>query len=138
MKLEQWAEGVRAYLASITFADAMVGRIIEALDRSGRAGKTIIVLWSDHGWHLGEKLRWRKQTLWEESTRVPLIVVAPGVTAPGSRSERTVSLLDLFPTLAELAGVNAPEHLEGTSFVPSSRESRRCMGSPGAFHVPLR
>ena len=118
VEANKWAEGVQAYLASVTFADAMVGQIVDALDRSGRAGNTIIALWSDHGWHLGEKQRWRKQTLWEESTRVPLIFVAPGVTAPGSRSKRTVSLLDLFPTLAELAGIETPEHLEGTSLVP--------------------
>ena len=118
VEANKWAEGVQAYLASVTFADAMVGQILDALDRSGRAGNTIIALWSDHGWHLGEKQRWRKQTLWEESTRVPLIFVAPGVTAPGSRSERTVSLLDLFPTLADLAGIETPGHLEGTSLVP--------------------
>ena len=118
VEADKWAEGVQAYLASVTFADAMVGQIVDALDRSGRADNTIIVLWGDHGWHLGEKLRWRKQTLWEESTRVPLIFVAPGLTAPGSRSERAVSLLDLFPTLAELAGLDVPEHLEGTSLVP--------------------
>ena len=118
VEANKWAEGVQAYLASVTFADAMVGQIVDALDSSGRAGNTIIALWSDHGWHLGEKQRWRKHTLWEESTRVPLIFVAPGVTAPGSRSERTVSLLDLFPTLAELAGIETPGHLEGTSLVP--------------------
>ena len=115
---DMWAEGVQAYLASVTFADAMVGQIVDALDRSGRADNTIIVLWSDHGWHLGEKQRWRKHTLWEESTRVPLIFVVPGMTAPGSRSGRTVSLLDLFPTLAELADIEVPEHLEGTSLLP--------------------
>ena len=119
---DMWAEGVQAYLASVTFADAMVGHILDALDRSGRAGNTIIVLWSDHGWHLGEKQRWRKQTLWEESTRVPLIFVVPGMTAPGSRSGRTVSLLDLFPTLAELTGIDTPGHLEGTSLVPLLEE----------------
>ena len=113
-----WAQGVQAYLASVSFADAMVGQVIEALDASGRADDTIVVLWSDHGWHLGEKQRWRKSTLWEESTRVPLIVVAPGVTTPGSRSARTVSLIDLFPTVAELVGLEAPDHLEGTSLVP--------------------
>ena len=118
VEADKWAEGVQAYLASVTFADAMVGQILDALDRSGRADDTIIVLWGDHGWHLGEKLRWRKQTLWEEATRVPLIVVAPGVTEPGSRSERTVSLLDLFPTLMELVGIDAPGHLEGASLVP--------------------
>ena len=118
VEADMWAEGVQAYLASVTFADAMVGQILDALDRSGRADSTIIVLWGDHGWHLGEKQRWRKQTLWEESTRVPLIFVAPSVTAPGTRSERAVSLLDLFPTLAELVGIDTPEHLEGTSLVP--------------------
>jgi len=122
VEANKWAEGVQAYLASVTFADAMVGQIVDALDSSGRAGNTIIALWSDHGWHLGEKQRWRKHTLWEESTRVPLIFVAPGVTAPGSRSARIVSLLDLFPTLAELAGIEAPSHLEGTSLVPLLRD----------------
>jgi arylsulfatase A-like enzyme len=114
----QWEEGVQAYLASISFADAMVGQLIDALDRSGRTNETIIVLWSDHGWHLGEKHRWRKQTLWEESTRVPLIVVAPGITTPGTRSNRVVSLVDIFPTLLELVGIDAPDHLDGVSFKP--------------------
>ena len=118
VETDRWKEGVQAYLASVSFADAMVGQVLDALDRSGRADDTIIVLWSDHGWHLGEKLRWRKETLWEESTRVPLIVVAPGITTPGARSARTVSLIDLFPTLAELVGLEAPSHLEGTSLMP--------------------
>ncbi len=117
-----WEEAVQAYLASVSFADAMVGRLIDALDRSGRAGDTIIVLWSDHGFHLGEKQRWRKWTLWEEVTHVPLIVVAPGVTTPGSRTPRPVSLLDVYPTLTELAGISMPEHLEGTSLVPLLRD----------------
>ena len=117
-KTGRWAEGVQAYLASISFADAMVGRLLDALDESGRADQTIIVLWSDHGWHLGEKQRWRKSTLWEETTRVPLIVVAPGVTRPGSRTAAPVSLMDLYPTLTELAGLRVPGHVEGTSLVP--------------------
>ena len=118
--LEQglWEEAVQAYLGSTSFADAMVGRVIDALDRSGRADNTIIVLFSDHGFHLGEKHRWRKQTLWEDATHVPLIVVAPGVTDPGSRSSRPVSLLDIYPTLTELAGLELPDHLEGTSLLP--------------------
>ncbi len=114
----KWKEGVQGYLASISFADAMIGRLLDALDASGRADRTIIVLFSDHGWHLGEKGQWRKQSLWEESTRVPLIVVAPGVTAAGSRSAASVSLLDLYPTLAELAGLDPPEHLQGHSLLP--------------------
>ncbi len=118
LEAEKWQEGVQAYLASGSFADAMVGRVLDALDRSGRADNTVIILWSDHGWHLGEKGRWRKQTLWEESTRVPLIVVAPGVTTPGSRSARSVSLMDIFPTLTELVGFESPDYLEGTSLMP--------------------
>ena len=117
----KWSEGVQAYLASTSFADAMVGRVIEALDKSGRADNTIIILWSDHGWHLGEKHRWRKTTLWEESTRVPFIVVVPGVTTPGTRSVRTVSLIDIFPTVAELVGLQPPNYLEGASLVPLLR-----------------
>ena len=122
--LEQgvWPEAVRAYLASTSFADAMLGRLLDALDASGRAGNTIIVMTSDHGFHAGEKNRWRKQTLWEDATHVPLIVVAPGVTAPGSRTDAPVSLLDIYPTLTELASLARPGHLEGTSLLPLLRD----------------
>jgi arylsulfatase A-like enzyme len=113
-----WPEAVQGYLASVSFADAMVGRLLDALDASGRADSTIIVMMSDHGFHVGEKHRWRKQTLWEDATHVPLIIVVPGVTTPGSRTNRPVSLLDIYPTLTELAGLGRPGHLEGTSLVP--------------------
>ena len=115
---QQWKAGVQGYLASISFADVMVGRLIDALDRSGRADNTIIVLWGDHGFHLGEKERWRKMTLWEESTHVPLIIVAPGLTTPGSSTARTVSLMDIYPTLVELAGLDRPVHVQGNSLLP--------------------
>lgn len=115
---DRWRQGVRAYLASIAYADAMVGRLLDALDASGRADRTIIVLWSDHGFHLGEKERWRKFTLWGESLHVPFIIVAPGVTRPGSRSDAPVSLMDIYPTLVELAGLEVPGHVEGRSLVP--------------------
>lgn len=111
----RWRQGVQGYLASISFADAMVGRLIDALDRSGRADETIVVLWSDHGFHLGTKGRWRKFTLWEESTHVPLIVVAPGVTTAGARTDAPVSLMDVYPTVADLTGVGSPGHVEGRS-----------------------
>lgn len=116
-----WEKAVQGYLASITFADACVGRVLDALDRSPHAENTIIVLWSDHGWHLGEKQHWRKFTLWEEATRVPLMVVAPGVTRPGQTSPRTVSLLDVYPTLTELCGLPPGEGVEGQSLVPLLR-----------------
>ena len=114
----RWKEAVQGYLASISFADAMVGRLMQALERSGRADRTIVVLWGDHGFHLGEKARWRKMTLWEESTHVPLIVVAPGVTTPGSMSSTPVSLMDIYPTLTALSGLTTPSHVEGASLVP--------------------
>jgi arylsulfatase A-like enzyme len=114
----QWRPAVRGYLASIAFADAQVGRLIEALDRSPHAANTIVVLWGDHGWHLGEKEHWRKFALWEEATRVPLIVLAPGRTKAGARCVRTVSLLDLYPTLVDLCGLPAKPGLEGRSLAP--------------------
>lgn len=114
----KWQEAVQGYLASISFADAMVGELIYALDRSGKADNTIIVLWSDHGWHLGEKRRWGKMTLWEEATHVPFIIVAPGVTTPGSRSDQAVSLQSIYATLSELAGLDTPDHVDGRSLVP--------------------
>lgn len=115
---DRWRQGVQAYLASISFADAMIGHVLDALEQSGRADNTIIILLSDHGWHLGEKGRWRKETLWRESTRVPFIVVAPGVTQAGSRTDTTVTLMDLYPTMAELAGLEIPSHVEGISLLP--------------------
>lgn len=113
-----WEEAVQAYLASIAYADAMVGKIIDALDASGRADETVIVLWSDHGVHLGEKGRWRKMALWEEDTHVPLIIVAPNVGTPGTRSAKPVSLLDIYPTLVDLVGLRDLPHLEGRSLLP--------------------
>ncbi len=114
-RTNNWEKAVQAYLASITFADAQVGRLLDALDASGYADNTIIVLWSDHGWHLGEKHHWRKFALWEEATRVTMMITAPGLTQPGGRCERTVSLLDIYPTLCDLCGLDKPEALEGDS-----------------------
>jgi len=116
-----WKNAVQAYLASISFADAQVGRLLDALDASPHAENTIIVLWSDHGMHIGEKEHWEKFTLWEESTRVPLIIVAPGVTNRGGRCKRPVSLLDVYPTLVELCGNTPSPVLEGQSLVPLLR-----------------
>ena len=114
----QWRKAVQGYLASIEFGDAQVGRVIEALDRSSYKENTIIVLWSDHGWHLGEKEHWRKFTLWERATRVTFLVVAPGVTEPGGRSPRPVNLIDVYPTLVDLAGLPARSGLDGLSLRP--------------------
>jgi arylsulfatase A-like enzyme len=117
----EWRGAVRGYLASISFADAQVGRLIDALDKSPHANTTIVVLWSDHGMHLGEKQQWEKFTLFEESTRVPLIVIAPGVTQAGSVCSRPVSLLDVYPTLNELCSLGRRDDLDGESLVPLLR-----------------
>ena len=127
---DRWKHAIQAYLASITFADAQVGRLITALDESEQANRTIIVLWSDHGWHLGEKNHWHKMTLWEEATRVPLIVVAPSVTEPGGRCASPVSLIDLFPTLNELCGLSVLGDLDGESLVPLLRNPNAPRSTP--------
>ncbi len=129
-----WQDAVRGYLANVAFVDAMVGRLIAALDASPHAGNTVVVLWSDHGWHLGEKGKWHKSTLWEEATRVPLIVVAPGVTQPESTCARAVSLVDLYPTLCELCDLPQPEGLDGASLVPLLRDAK-AEGHPPAVTV---
>lgn len=111
----RWKEAVQGYLAAISYADAMIGRLLEAFDKSDYADNTVIVLWGDHGWSLGEKSHWRKFALWEEETRAPLIWVAPGVTVPGGVSERPVDFMSIYPTLTDLAGIETPAHVEGKS-----------------------
>ncbi len=117
-KHNQWKRAVQGYLASITFVDTCVGRVIDALDKSAYADNTIVVLWSDHGWHLGEKLHWRKFALWEEATHNVLMAVVPGMTAPNQRCSRPVTMLDIYPTLIELCGLMPKQELEGRSLVP--------------------
>ena len=111
-------EIIRAYYASTSFLDANVGRILGALDRLGLADNTIVVFVSDHGYHLGDLGQWMKQTLFERSARTPLIFAGPGVSAKGRASSRTVELLDIYPTLAQLAGVTPPAALHGRSLQP--------------------
>jgi arylsulfatase A-like enzyme len=123
-KANAMPKAVRAYLAATTYADDCVGRIVDAVEKSPNREKTILIFWSDHGFHLGEKAVWTKNTLWEESTRIPLIIVAPGLVQPGSRCDRVVSLLDLYPTLAELCGFDVPHKLEGRSLVPLLRDPK--------------
>jgi arylsulfatase A-like enzyme len=118
----QWRKAVQGYLASITFVDACVGRVLDAFDQSAYRDNTIIVLWSDHGWHLGEKLHWRKFALWEEATHNVLMMVAPGVTKPHQRCRRPVTMLDIYPTLVELCGLKPKPGLEGRSLVALLKE----------------
>jgi arylsulfatase A-like enzyme len=112
---------VRAYLASVSFVDAQVGRVLDALDASGQGSNTIVVLLSDHGWHLGEKLITGKNTLWERSTRVPLIFAGPNVST--GKCVRSVELLDVFPTLNELCALPKKFELEGHSLVAQLKDA---------------
>ena len=113
----EWEHAVQAYLASTSFADHCLGIVLDALDNSRHAENTIVVLFSDHGFHLGEKERWAKRSLWEDGTRVPIIISAPGFQS-GQRTNRPAELIDLFPTLLDLAGLAADDHQEGQSLVP--------------------
>ncbi len=123
----QHRQAVHSYLASIAYMDAQVGRLMHALDSSPEGRNTIVVFMSDHGFCLGEKTHWRKDALWQRVTHVPLIVIAPGVTTPGSVVDTAVSLLDVYPTLNELCGVPKRPELSGTSLVPllESQDAQR-------------
>jgi len=119
---EKLKEAIQAYQACATFADSQIGRLLEALDESPYRNNTIIVLWSDHGFHLGEKEHWEKFALWEKTTRTPFIVVAPGMTEPGAVCQTPVNLLDLYPTLIELCGLKERPELEGNSLISLLRD----------------
>jgi uncharacterized sulfatase len=108
----------RAYYAGVSFVDAQVGKVLAALERLGLAERTVVVFLGDHGYHLGERGWWNKNTLFELSARAPLVVYAPGAKGMGKSSARLVEFVDLYPTIAELCGVNGPQDLEGRSFVP--------------------
>ena len=107
-----------AYYATISFVDAQVGRIIDHLKATGLDTNTVVVFTSDHGYHLGEHGHWQKQTLFENSTRVPLIISYPGIRNKGKKSNSPVELIDLYPTLMDLVGITTPKHVVGKSLVP--------------------
>ena len=113
-----YQEFIQAYQSCASFADAMLGRVIEELDQSPYRDNTVIVLWSDHGFHLGEKEHIEKCALWEKTTHVPYIIVAPGQVTPGTVIERPVDLTTIYPTLAELCGLEKPGAIDGQSVVP--------------------
>lgn len=115
---EKVRELIHGYYAATSFTDAQIGKVLDELERLGLAENTIVVLWSDHGYHLGEHGLWCKTTNFELDTRVPLILAAPGQAAQGVRTDALVELVDLYPTLAELAGLPAPEGVEGASLAP--------------------
>lgn len=133
VKYNQWQAAVEAYLACTTYVDYEIGRMLKTLDDSMYADSTWIVLWTDHGWHLGEKQHWGKWTGWERSTKVPLIVVPPRKLAnqfakPGSRCAQPVGLIDLYPTLAEACQLKPKYKLDGQSLIPLLRNPNQQTG----------
>lgn len=116
---------VHGYYASVSFVDAQVGRVLDELDRLDLDDSTVVVVWGDHGFHLGDHGIWTKHTNYEQANRIPLLIRAPGVTAPGTSTRQPAESVDMFPTLAELAGLPAPvapQPLDGTSLVPVLRD----------------
>ncbi|MFP6762623.1 MAG: sulfatase-like hydrolase/transferase, partial [Planctomycetaceae bacterium] len=139
----QWKRGIQGYLASIHFADAMLGRVLDALENGPGRDQTIVVLWSDHGWHLGEKQHWQKFTAWRRVSRIPLMIrvpqhIAPGLpegTQAGSVCSRPVNLLSLFPTLTELTGLPARTDNDGPSLVPLLKNPKAEWNHASVVHL---
>jgi len=123
--IEQWKKAIAAHYACTSFVDAQIGRILDALDKSGRADKTIVVIWSDHGFMLGEHFLWRKGPMYDESTQVALWWRAPGVTKPGTTCARPVETIDIFPTIMDLCGIPQPPGLEAMSMKPLLADPER-------------
>lgn len=118
LKNNQWEKAIQGYLACISYADAEIGRLLDALEKSRYGKQTIIIFFGDHGWNLGQKEHWRKFALWEETTRVPFIITAPGMVKANSTCERTVNLMDIYPTLIQLCRLPAKQGLEGNDLTP--------------------
>lgn len=112
---------IHGYYACVSFIDAQLGRLLETLDQTGLSQNTVIVLWGDHGWQLGEHGMWNKHSCFETSMHTPLMVAAPGIKG-GTRTAALTEFIDVYPSLCELAGIDIPEHVEGTSFVPLMRD----------------
>jgi arylsulfatase A-like enzyme len=123
-----------AYYACVSYIDAQIGKVIDALEKNGLAQNTIIVLWGDHGWHLGEQGMFGKQTLYETATRSPLIINTPNINAPGEHTDGIVETIDIYPTLTELAGLPQPGEIDGRSLAPMVRDPNS-PGNDRAFSI---
>ena len=130
VKADQWELAIQGYFASVSYMDAQLGRLLDALDASPHADKTIIVLFGDNGMHFGEKNHWTKWALWEQATNVPLVIVAPGVAKAGRLSNSPVGLIDIYPTLVELAGLPPNPANEGESLAPILKDPSKLRSEP--------
>jgi uncharacterized sulfatase len=136
MTVEQRRDAIRGYYATISFVDAQIGKVLDALERLKLAENTTVVFWSDHGYQLGEHGQWMKQTLFEWSARAPLIVAGAGVQARGRGCARTVEMLDLYPTLVDLCGLSGtPLNLHGKSLAPLLRNPQAAWSKPAVSQV---
>jgi iduronate 2-sulfatase len=126
------------YAACVSYADAQVGKLLEQLKSTGADKNTIVVLWGDHGWHLGEHAIWGKHTLFEESLLSPLIISHPGIELPGQATKSMVESLDLFPTLCELTGVEKPDFVDGVSLNPILKDPQAAGHAAVAYHRKAR
>jgi iduronate 2-sulfatase len=126
---------IHGYHACVSYMDAQLGRVLDALDRLGLAQNTLIVLWGDHGWHLGDHGMWCKHTNYEQAARIPLLVCAPGVATAGSHTGALVESVDIYPTLCELAGLPVPGGLDGSSFVAALRQPATAKTKEAVFHA---
>ncbi len=115
---QEWKYMIQSYLACINYVDTQIGLFLESLKQNPRGRDTVIVLTSDHGWNLGEKEHWCKAAIWRDTTRVPFIVVCPGVTTAGTENSQPISHVDIYPSLCDFAGIPKPQHLEGRSILP--------------------
>jgi len=123
---EQQRELLHGYHASVSFIDSLLAELLEELEKTGQADNTIVVLWGDHGWHLGDHGMWGKHTTMEQANRVPLLIRVPGKA--GGLAPTLVELLDLFPTLADLAGLKAPDELQGKTLLPVLGDAEKNLG----------
>jgi uncharacterized sulfatase len=135
MTVPQRRDAIRAYYASMSFLDVQIGRLLDALDRLGLASNTTIVFWADHGYSLGEHGQWMKQTLFEPVARVPLLIGGAGVEARGKGCARTTEHLDVYPTVAELCGLQPPAHLQGRSLMPLLKNPNAPWDKPAITQV---
>lgn len=135
MSLAQRRDAIRAYYASISFLDAQIGRLLDALDRLKLADNTTLVFWADHGYNLGEHGQWMKQSLFEPAARVPLFIGGAGVGARGRRCLRTTEHLDVYPTVAELCGLPQPSHLQGRSLAPLLKDPNKSWDYPAVTQL---